>query len=69
MCGNHLGSAPVEQQTKRVLMRGDAHLSDAFAGFETASVRPAVLKQGVKLLGLLLTGSTGQHMAGRNGLA
>jgi hypothetical protein len=25
--------------------------------------------QGVKLLGLLLTGSTGQHMAGRNGLA
>jgi hypothetical protein len=27
------------------------------------------LEQGVKLLGLLLTGSTGQHMAGRNGLA
>jgi hypothetical protein len=26
-------------------------------------------EQGVKLLGLLLTGSTGQHMAGRNGLA
>jgi hypothetical protein len=28
-----------------------------------------VPEQGVKLLGLLLTGSTGQHMAGRNGLA
>jgi hypothetical protein len=27
------------------------------------------VRQGVKLLGLLLTGSTGQHMAGRNGLA
>jgi hypothetical protein len=26
-------------------------------------------EQGVKLLGLLLTGSTCQHMAGRNGLA
>jgi hypothetical protein len=26
-------------------------------------------EQGVRLLGLLLTGSTGQHMAGRNGLA
>jgi hypothetical protein len=26
-------------------------------------------EQGVKLLGLLLTGSTGQRMAGRNGLA
>jgi hypothetical protein len=26
-------------------------------------------EQGVQLLGLLLTGSTGQHMAGRNGLA
>jgi hypothetical protein len=26
-------------------------------------------EQGVKVLGLLLTGSTGQHMAGRNGLA
>jgi hypothetical protein len=26
-------------------------------------------EQGGKLLGLLLTGSTGQHMAGRNGLA
>jgi hypothetical protein len=26
-------------------------------------------EQGVKLLGLLLAGSTGQHMAGRNGLA
>jgi hypothetical protein len=26
-------------------------------------------EQGVKLLGLLLTGSTGQQMAGRNGLA
>jgi hypothetical protein len=25
--------------------------------------------KGVRLLGLLLTGSTGQHMAGRNGLA
>jgi hypothetical protein len=28
-----------------------------------------VKMQGGKLLGLLLTGSTGQHMAGRNGLA
>jgi hypothetical protein len=26
-------------------------------------------EQGVKVLGLLLAGSTGQHMAGRNGLA
>ena len=26
-------------------------------------------EQGIKLLGLLLTGSTGQHMASRNGLA
>ena len=26
-------------------------------------------EQGIKLLGLLLAGSTGQHMAGRNGLA
>jgi hypothetical protein len=26
-------------------------------------------EQGVELLGLLLTGSNGQHMAGRNGLA
>jgi hypothetical protein len=26
-------------------------------------------EQGGKLLGLLLTGSTGQHVAGRNGLA
>jgi hypothetical protein len=26
-------------------------------------------EQGVKLLGLLLAGSTGQHMAGRDGLA
>ena len=35
---------------------------------------PAILhvpgpEQGIKLLGLLLTGSTGQHMASRNGLA
>jgi hypothetical protein len=29
----------------------------------------SVSEQGVKLLGLLLAGSTGQHMAGRNGLA
>jgi len=28
-----------------------------------------VAEQGIKLLGLLLTGSTGQHMASRNGLA
>jgi hypothetical protein len=28
-----------------------------------------VTEQGVKLLGLLFTGSTGQQMAGRNGLA
>ena len=26
-------------------------------------------EQGIKLLGLLLTGSTGQHMASQNGLA
>ena len=26
-------------------------------------------EHGIKLLGLLLAGSTGQHMAGRNGLA
>ena len=26
-------------------------------------------EQGIKVLGLLLTGSTGQHMASRNGLA
>jgi hypothetical protein len=32
----------------------------------SCSINP---EQGVKLLGLLLTGSTGQHMAGRNGLA
>ena len=30
---------------------------------------PFCPEQGIKLLGLLLTGSTGQHMASRNGLA
>jgi hypothetical protein len=33
------------------------------------SSQSKIPEQGVKLLGLLLTGSTGQHMAGRNGLA
>jgi hypothetical protein len=37
--------------------------------FSLTFLHPATPEQGIKLLGLLLTGSTGQHMAGRNGLA
>jgi hypothetical protein len=38
-------------------------------GRSAVLIQVSVHLQGVKLLGLLLTGSTGQHMAGRNGLA
>ena len=34
-----------------------------------AGYRQGLPEQGIKLLGLLLTGSTGQRMASRNGLA
>ena len=36
---------------------------------ELLTQESSVNEQGIKLLGLLLTGSTGQHMASRNGLA
>ena len=49
--------------------KGDA-TSVAFAMFWVLPiVQPYGPEQGIKLLGLLLTGSTGKHMASRNGLA
>jgi hypothetical protein len=41
----------------------------AVRGCHTLNVLFVSPEQGGKLLGLLLTGSTGQYMAGRNGLA
>ena len=54
---------------------GRFHLA-ALCGCHTLNVSYVMLcyvmlcyEQGIKLLGLLLTGSTGQRMASRNGLA
>ena len=41
----------------------------AMLRFSPGRVSNSSPEQGIKLLGLLLTGSTGQHMASRNGLA
>ena len=37
--------------------------------FDSYTETCSIPEQGIKLLGLLLTGLTGQHMASRNGLA
>jgi hypothetical protein len=57
--------------TARWHLKGVQLLVQIYHSFDALGQSYLVLcpEQGGKLLGLLLAGSTGQHMAGRNGLA
>ena len=74
-CEVQIAARPSDESFRLLVLDPDAKIH-TFVCFVAQLARVGQLgwilhgpEQGIKLLGLLLTRSTGQHMAGRNGLA